>query len=85
MNFPFLKKPAGERAEIAALMRQLESARRRITELTLEAIQQADEIARLKDYRGVPEISRPVLAIGKEMSLPALAANSEIGRLSSAG
>lgn len=81
--FSFVKKAGGQAAEIAALKSQLESARRRITELMLENIQQANEIATLQDYRGtvVHEAVRPILAIGKEMPMPGFAANSEIGRL----
>ena len=81
--FSFAKKADGQAAEIAALKGQLENARRRITELMLENIQQANEIATLKDYRGapVPEAARPILAMGKDMPMPGPAANTEIGRL----
>jgi hypothetical protein len=57
-------------AEIASLRNQLESAKRRITELTLDNIQKANEIAVLQDYRGTPaDFAQPVPA------------NSERGRL----
>jgi len=84
--FSFAKKVEAPAAEIAALKSQLDSARRRITELTLENIQQANEIIMLKEYRGVPapEVRRPILATGKEMTMPSFAANSEIGLLFSA-
>jgi len=52
MKFSFAKKVAGPAAELAALKSQLENARRRITDLTLENIQQANEISVLRDYRG---------------------------------
>jgi hypothetical protein len=83
MFFPFLKNASSQAAEIAALKEQLENARRRITELALETIQQAHEIATLQEYRGVPvpEAARPILAIGKEMPAPRLPANTEIGSL----
>jgi hypothetical protein len=83
MMFSFAKKVDAPAAEIAALKSQIESARRRITELTLENIQLANEIVMLKEYRGAPiaEPVRPILAIGKEMPMPGFAANSEIGML----
>lgn len=87
MLFSYAGKAAVIAAELSALQSQLESARRRITELTLENIQQANEICVLKDYRGAPaaEPARPILAIGREMPEPPLAANSEIGLLFSVG
>jgi hypothetical protein len=84
--FSFAKRVDSRAAEMAALKNQLESAKRRITELTLENIQQANEIVMLHEYRGAPivEAPRPILAIGKDMTMPAFAANSEIGLLFSA-
>lgn len=84
MKFPFARKVGSPAAELAALKSQLESARRRITELTLENIQQANEIVMLQDYRGgTVESARPMLMLGREITIPA-AANSEIGLLFSA-
>ena len=85
MKLSFARNAESPAAEIAALKSQLESARRRITELTLDNIQKANEIAVLQDYRGAPvEFFRPVLApllaIGKDMAIPAAPANSESGR-----
>ncbi len=81
--FSFAKKLDAPAAQIAALRSQLESARRRITELTLDNIKQANEIVMLKDYRGmtVSETPRPMLMVGREMTIPAPAANSAIGLL----
>ncbi len=86
MLLSFAKKVTDSAAEIAALKSQLESARRRITELTLDNIQQANEIVMLNEYRGtpVPEAARPILVRGREMTIPASVANSEIGILFSA-
>ncbi len=82
MKFSFAKKPEGLAARIAALESQLENAKRRITELTLENIQQAHEIVMLNEYRGpMLEIPRPMLMVGRDMTIPAPAANSEIGLL----
>lgn len=84
MKFSFARKVGSPAAELAALKSQLESARRRITELTLENIQQANEIVMLQDYRGgTVESARPMLMLGREITIPA-AANSEIGLLFSA-
>jgi hypothetical protein len=87
MLFSFARKVASSTAEVSALKTQLESAKRRITELTLENIQQANEIVMLKDYRGAPtpEPVRPILAIGRDMVMPEPPANSEIGLLFSVG
>jgi hypothetical protein len=82
MKFSFAKKPDAPGAEIAALKSQLENARRRITELTLETIQQANAISVLQDYRGAtPETIRQMLRLGRNISLPAVAANAEAGIL----
>jgi phosphopantetheine adenylyltransferase len=83
MIFSFAKKVDSAASQIAALQSQVENARRRITELTLENIQQAHEIVMLNDYRGmtVSETPRPMLMVGREMTIPAPAANSEIGLL----
>ncbi len=82
MRIPFMRKTDGAAAEIAALQRQLECARLRITELTLDNIQKANEIVMLKDYRGMPSgTPRLIRAAGKERTMPAIPANSEIGRL----
>lgn len=87
MLFPFAKKGNSAAAEVEALQNQLESAKRRITELTLENIQLANEVAQLKDYRGTPapQPARSILATVKEMTAPPIAANTEIGRLFSVG
>jgi hypothetical protein len=81
--FSFAKKVDAPAVQIAALQSQLENARRRITELTLDNIKQANELVMLKDYRGMgaTETPRPMLMIGREMTIPAAAANSEIGLL----
>ena len=82
MKFSFAKKVASPAAEIAALKSQLENARRRITELTLDNIQQANEIVMLQDYRGgTAESARPMLMLGREVTMPVSAANSETGIL----
>jgi hypothetical protein len=87
MLLSFARRAASSAAEVSALKTQLESAKRRITELTLENIQQANEIVMLKDYRGTqaPEPPRPILAIGRDMVMPEAPANSEIGLLFSVG
>jgi hypothetical protein len=78
MKFSFTKKVEGPAAELAALKSQLENARRRITDLTLENIQQANEISVLQDYRGVPpEAARRMRKLGREIAFHATAANSE--------
>ena len=84
--FLFFKKTATAAAEVAALRRQLETAKRRITDLTLENIQQANEIMTLQQYGVVREVEfpRPVVMIGKDMTIPAAPANSEIGLLHAA-
>lgn len=81
--FWFSKKAAGDAADMAALKGQLESAKRRITELLLENIQLANDIQMLEEHRDLPMASapRPVLAIGKNMAMLAEPANSEIGLL----
>jgi hypothetical protein len=86
MKFSFAKKAGSPAAEIAALKSQLENARRRITTLTLENIQQANEISMLQDYRGgtPAESVRPMVMIGREITIPTSVANSEIGILFSA-
>ena len=84
MKFSFTKKVEGPAAELAALKSQLENARRRITDLTLENIQQANEISVLRDYRGAtPGAARPMRKLGREIAFPA-AANAEIDVLFSA-
>jgi uncharacterized caspase-like protein len=55
MKLLFGKNIDGLAAEVAALKSQLESAKRRITDLTLDNIQQANEIVILKGYRGAPD------------------------------
>jgi hypothetical protein len=81
MKFSFAKKVSNPAAELAALKSQLENARRRITELTLENIQQANEIVMLRDYRGVSvEAAHPVRGLIREV-IPTAPANSETGIL----
>lgn len=76
MRIPFMKKVVGPEAEIMALRRQLDCAKRRITELTLDNIQKTNEIAMLQDYRGISS-AMP----GKNMAVPAKPANSETGHV----
>ena len=49
----------------------------------LENIQQANEIAMLQEYGAVREVNhhRPVLMMGKDLPIPAIPANSQIGLL----
>ena len=82
MRFWFSKKIDNTAAEIATLQRQLESARRRITQLTLDNMQQAHEIRRLREFRGhEPQPPEPSL-IGalRQAELPQ-PANTQIGLL----
>ena len=74
MKLSFIKGQ-GPAAEIATLKSQLESAKRRITELTLDNIQKANEIAVLQDYRGISaDVPRALPSVAK-------AANSDSGLL----
>lgn len=86
MLFSFMKRSVTQAQEIAALTRQLETAKRRITELALQNIQQAEEITRLAEYRGIKaEAPGPRPAAGREAARPAAPANTEMGRLAVAG
>jgi hypothetical protein len=73
-------KAASVAAENAALQSQLESAKRRITELMLENFQQANEIRMLREYRGGAdaELPRPKWATGTHVKTLAAPANSQV-------
>jgi hypothetical protein len=79
MTFWSFKKSDAIASDTASLTSQLESAKRRITELMLENIQQAAEIQRLQEWRISPP-ARPVLASSAEVTRLPARANSEPGR-----